>query len=493
MTQASLFHQFLQTNVKLPTLPGIAVRILELVHRGDSSLSEIAEVIATDPPLSAEVLKVTNSSYFGLRHKVTSVSQAASLLGTTLLKNLALSFSLFKCFKNGSKEPFDYEQFWKYSLISAVANRFIVERLLPDKAEEAFFLGLLHDIGILFLRQSMPKQFSMILHEMKRSGNSFFETENHLLGFSHMNTGEHLVKSWGLPESFYKPIGNHHKPKEIEHKCSNDIYLLTSALHLASRIATLLNSRDKSLHLGMADLYIEQTPILQDLKIEEITRIVQKEAESVFPLFEFKMKAKDNYIHVIEEARKGLIELSQDLLTEMIEQKRQIEILQERATSDGLTSLMNYQAFQDILEKEISRSKRHGLPLSLILADIDYFKKVNDTYGHLAGDSVLKRVAALLKDGIRISDSACRYGGEEFAVLLPETDGAGGMILAERLRAQVSSTAFFTDGHRIKLSMSFGVAEMVNRNDFSNADLLKRADRALYEAKRAGRNTCYGC
>jgi len=480
----------MQNNEKLPTLPGIAMRILDIVRQEDSGLKEIAEAISTDPPLSAEVLKITNSSFFGLSHKVTSVSQAANLLGTTIIKNLALSFSLIKNFKNESKEHFDYAQFWKYSLISAIANRFIVGKILSDKAEEAFFLGLLHDIGILFLRQSMPKQFGMVVHEMKRTGNGFYETENNLLGFNHMNTGEYLVKRWGLPESFYMPIGYHHKPQEIESRCSKDICTLTSALHLASRIADLLNSEDKGVRLGMVERYIEQNKMFSGIKIEDITRVVQEETESIFPVFEFKMKAKDNYISVIEDARKELIQLSQDFFNQMIEQKRQIELLQERATSDGLTNLINYQAFQDILAKEISRSKRHGNSLSIILADIDHFKKINDTYGHLMGDSVLKIIANLLKEGVRVSDSVARYGGEEFTVVMPETDGSGGMVIAERLRNIISSTEFCPEGHNIKLTMSFGIAEMVDVDDFSNADLLKRADKALYKAKRAGRNRC---
>ena len=193
---------------------------------------------------------------------------------------------------------------------------------------------------------------------------------------------------------------------------------------------------------------------------------------------------------MIEEARKELINLSQDFLSRMLEQKRQIEILQERATHDGLTSLTNYQTFQEQLEKEIYRSKRYKIPLSIILGDIDHFKQVNDTHGHLTGDYALQAVSKLLKEGLRASDSIARYGGEEFAVIMPETAASGAMTVAERLREAVAFTVLEHEGQKLELTMSFGVVSLLPGEDHSKTDLLKRADQALYRAKNCGRNKC---
>ena len=131
----------LSKNDKLPTLPGIAIKILEAVQRPNPDLQEIAEILASDPPLSAEVLKLINSPFFGLSRKVTSVFHAVSMLGMNVIKNIALSFALVKEFSKNSQGDFDYPNFWKYSLTTAIAARKTAESVYRDGAEDAFLLG----------------------------------------------------------------------------------------------------------------------------------------------------------------------------------------------------------------------------------------------------------------------------------------------------------------------------------------------------------------
>ncbi|MBE9542341.1 MAG: GGDEF domain-containing protein, partial [Proteobacteria bacterium] len=138
----------------------------------------------------------------------------------------------------------------------------------------------------------------------------------------------------------------------------------------------------------------------------------------------------------------------------------------------------------------VYRAKRYNLQLSVILADIDHFKAVNDNYGHLAGDYSLKKIAECLKDSLRESDSAARYGGEEFAFILPETGPDGAFIVAERLRKDIDSIRIDYEGEKISTTMSFGIASFDPANDISKTDLIKKADHALYQAKKAGRNKC---
>jgi len=194
---------------RLPTLPGIAMRILETVARPDADMADIAEIIATDPPLSAEVLKIVNSPIYGLNTKITSVQRAVTVLGTTAVKNLALSFSIIRANHGAKGDSFDYALFWKNSLIAAMACRLLASRILPQFAEDAFFLGLLHNIGILCLVRCMPDQYRMVLHEMDRSGCDFQEAEIQILGFTHMEVGQHLLRFWGLPEIFDLPLRHH--------------------------------------------------------------------------------------------------------------------------------------------------------------------------------------------------------------------------------------------------------------------------------------------
>ncbi|HBI23857.1 MAG TPA: hypothetical protein DDX84_06605 [Nitrospiraceae bacterium] len=155
---------------------------------------------------------------------------------------------------------------------------------------------------------------------------------------------------------------------------------------------------------------------------------------------------------------------------------------------DGLTGLYNHREFQKRLEAEINRASRHGSTLSLLLIDIDYFKKVNDTYGHQSGDEVLHILGDFILKKIRISDFAARYGGEEFSIILPETTSSNAFIFSERLRKEINLLATTVLGKEtINITVSIGIATFPE--DSSKREwLIKAADQALYFAKQKGRN-----
>lgn len=158
------------------------------------------------------------------------------------------------------------------------------------------------------------------------------------------------------------------------------------------------------------------------------------------------------------------------------------------AQTDPLTGLANRRSFFVAAEREWARHLRNSKPLSLFMLDIDHFKQFNDTYGHRLGDSVLSEVALSLREALRTSDTLGRYGGEEFAVLLPETGREAALSLAKRILAAVRGTAIFHAGNRLGVTASIGVATGLAAETGSFDELLEQADRALYEAKNAGRN-----
>jgi two-component system cell cycle response regulator len=154
---------------------------------------------------------------------------------------------------------------------------------------------------------------------------------------------------------------------------------------------------------------------------------------------------------------------------------------------DGLTQIHNKRALFEALEKELMRARRYERDLSLLMFDIDFFKRINDQYGHLAGDHVLRELARIVQERIRREEVFARYGGEEFVILLPETPLPGAAALAESLRARVANHAFVFQGERIPVTVSIGTA-LLGENDKVASDLIQRADEKLYEAKRGGRN-----
>jgi diguanylate cyclase (GGDEF)-like protein len=157
------------------------------------------------------------------------------------------------------------------------------------------------------------------------------------------------------------------------------------------------------------------------------------------------------------------------------------------STVDGLTQVYNRRYFMETLERELSRARRYDRPLALIIFDIDHFKKCNDTYGHRAGDFVLRRIAELVNQRARKVDVVARYGGEEFAVILPEIDLRGANQFAEKIRTMIETEPFVFEGRRVPVTISVGVGEL--ESSVANADdLIKTGDRRLYAAKAGGRN-----
>jgi two-component system, cell cycle response regulator len=175
-----------------------------------------------------------------------------------------------------------------------------------------------------------------------------------------------------------------------------------------------------------------------------------------------------------------------NLMAEKLEESQ--AALRMLATMDGLTGVYNRREFNRWMTSEIERSRREGEPVSLIMVDIDYFKKINDTYGHHIGDEALRCVSSLLKQEVRPGDHVARYGGEEFAIILPKTSGTEAMSVAERLRATIEAQPVLLDtGGVLNLTASIGFATFPMHANSENM-LMTEADKALYRAKESGRN-----
>ena len=170
-----------------------------------------------------------------------------------------------------------------------------------------------------------------------------------------------------------------------------------------------------------------------------------------------------------------------------IENSRLFNEVQLLAITDSLTGLYNRRKFDELATSEFTRAKRYRRPLCAIMIDLDQFKQVNDTYGHIVGDQALSNVASLCKDNLRNIDILARFGGEEFVILLPETKIAEARLTAERLRIDCQDTDFGTTRGSISLTISLGLVEL-DSSCKTLEELITRADQALYASKHAGRN-----
>ncbi|HZN94406.1 MAG TPA: GGDEF domain-containing protein [Myxococcales bacterium] len=173
----------------------------------------------------------------------------------------------------------------------------------------------------------------------------------------------------------------------------------------------------------------------------------------------------------------------QDQLEEALQKN-----LYESATRDGLTRLYNKKYFQEALEKEFAYASRHRVPLAVVMLDVDHFKKINDTYGHPAGDHVLQKLAQVVMGVVRTEDIVARYGGEELSLILRQSTEDAANRCAERIRSEVAKTVFSHNGVRMPVTVSVGVSTTLDKEAGSASDLVSIADGYLYRAKRSGRN-----
>ncbi|RMH58518.1 MAG: HDOD domain-containing protein [Candidatus Hydrogenedentota bacterium] len=209
-------RDFLKNVEKLPTLPGIAMRIIEMANNPKSAADDLSRIIVSDQSLSAKVLRLVNSAYYGIRNRVSSVKQATVILGFNTIKSLALSTAIMDKFATtGVVEGFSRGEFWKHSLGVAITNRILARKtgMRKDEEETFFMAGLLHDIGKVILDQYFHEEFVRVLQHLNTYGGSFHSAEKEVNGLTHAEIGGLLASQWQLPEELIAAIRFHHAPQ----------------------------------------------------------------------------------------------------------------------------------------------------------------------------------------------------------------------------------------------------------------------------------------
>lgn len=495
---AKELHHLIRDQINLPSPPAIAVRILETVQNKDSSLKDLEKIISADPALTGKMLRIANSAFYSLPSEITNVGRALSILGTNVIKNIALSFVIAGNMR-GEEDPFfDFEYFWRRAVTAAVATKMVMA-LLETKNEDIFVAGLLKDLGVLTMYLTKGQDYVQTLRECRATkGTGLVDFEQEKYRYDHQQLGYILLRSWGIPETIITPILYHHNPAEAPEKHR----LAASVLNVANLLSIIYSDSDTSSNvklLGTKMLEFFNIPTEKTLKL--IDDVAQNSVD-ILEIFELDPGEMKPYSQMLQEANDELGKLnfsyeqlvlelkqSKDIAERFADELRRANAkLEQLAFRDGLTGLYNHRYFQEILDREIARVKRYGHPLSLLLFDIDFFKKINDNFGHPTGDQVLINLAESVSRAMRPTDIIARYGGEEFAVILPETNLAGMKVFAERLRRSTAALTTVVQNNAIQVTISCGGALLTAEDNFSKQELIDSADRGLYLSKQNGRN-----
>ncbi|MNX91418.1 Response regulator PleD [compost metagenome] len=229
-----------------------------------------------------------------------------------------------------------------------------------------------------------------------------------------------------------------------------------------------------------------QTSMHEAADLDDLKHVLENHLEGLLGTMDQHRKQRDEREHEVAARLQSLAERVAHMEQEALGFREHLEEQRQKALIDPLTGLPNRAAWSERLEHEISQWQQHGNTLMLAMLDLDHFKRINDNYGHLAGDKVLKIIASVLRKRLRGTDFIARFGGEEFVLLLPSTVPAAGMKLLEHLRASIEACPFHFKGERVTITISMGLTAF---KPGEHSDLvLKRADQALYRAKNAGRN-----
>lgn len=495
--EMTALQDFFDEKLKLPSPPLIAFNILNAVRKDEESFDQLAEIIQADPALTARVLKIANSSLYATQNPIDSLPRAIALIGTQALKNIALSFVIVQKFQDAPQGSFDLNLFWRRAISNAVSAEILAEQL-GYKDHNIFVSALLQDIGVLVMFLSDSAAFTQVLDNKRISGKSLSESEKEQFGFDHTEVGAHLLTNWNLSDTICEPIRYHHNPNPEE-----PYKLASQILNFSDKISSMyhgIQSNKKSIEVrdGLKQLYQ-----FEDEQTASIIDTIGERAREVMDLFSIKPGEMKPFSQIMQEANDelGRLNLSYEQIVLELKQAKQNaeqlardlkqanDSLRELAFRDELSGLYNHRYFQEVFESELNRALRYKHPLSLMLLDIDYFKKINDHYGHLIGDEVIKGISSLMVDLVRHCDIVARYGGEEFAILLPETAMTGAKVLAQRVRRGVEQHLFQHEGETLSVTISIGLASTeMDHLEMNKTALLSHSDKALYRAKRNGRN-----
>jgi diguanylate cyclase (GGDEF)-like protein len=494
-------REVMEKKIRLPSPPAIAIKILDMVRKDDFSFRDLAQIIESDPALVAKVLKVANSPYYNVTRKVDNIDMALSVLGTHAVKNIALSFVICSDMKASGESGFDFDLYWRRAITAAVAAE-LTAALVGMKSQDIFVTALLQDIGIIVLFSSCPEEYQLVMRENIASKGPLYEIEKKCFGFDHQELGSELLSQWHIPESIYIPIKYHHRDDSVPDEYRRQV----EVLRLSNNLSAIYHGGQSVENVLKVRKRFKTAFGVQEDAVEKLIDSVARKSIEILATFEIPAGGMQPFSMILQEANEELSKLNTSyemLVIELRQAKEKAETLadelhnanvklHELVFCDALTGLYNHRFFQEAMDRELDRSKRYKRELSLIIFDIDHFKKVNDSYGHLVGDRVLVALSRTTERAVREADIVARYGGEEFAVILPETDFNATRAVAERLRRDIEDLNIDVDGLTVKVTVSVGYTSYSHSAAIQDKRaVIGMADKALYIAKQSGRNLVY--
>lgn len=464
----------------LPSPPTVAVALLDLFNNPDAGIDDLIGVIQVDPALCARVISHSNSAAVGLPRIVDSVGRATVCLGMNTVRMIALSFSLTE---TSDDSGFDFSEFWNRSVAFAVASQAVC-KLKKQDADAGFLTGMMMNIGELGLYRVENQEVYNQTREMEMPIEAIIKYEIDNLGTNRFEAAADILNQWGFPKEI---------PTTLQHiSAGADLLEMETCLVMGWNLAKLLTETELSKEAVLEIKSNLLTAMANDEeKLENLFDTTQQSWLGYSTMLGQNNDWQETTIREIEKsARIKMTSISIMHAQEHTKAEQEVEELRATATKDALTGVNNRRAYDKDGLATFRGCQRSNGTVSILVIDIDRFKLFNDTHGHKVGDETLKHVATTMSNTLREYDNLFRYGGEEFAVILPGNDQDTAFKVAERLRKAVANSPVQIGLNSLNVSISVGIATFTDANQGMFETLFENADSSLYKAKKNGRNRC---
>lgn len=473
----------------VPTLPVVAMQLLELTSNPDVALKEIAGLIQSDPGLASKVLKTVNSSFYGLPKPCPSIERAIVILGLKAIKSLVLGFSMVNLTK-GMGEDLDLGDFWKHTILAAVGARQIAQDTGMPEPDEVFAAALMQDIGVLTMLAVNTGVYAPILTETSSCHHDLMEMEHQQLNLDHVQVGTAMAEKWRMPTPIVVGIRHHHDSVPPQDENEQLIKCIVAGELAANAMTQEPIGESLSKLTTTLDAWFGQG----DQDVETLIDHIQQASREVAKLLEQQIGDVPSAQELMNRANERLFETQ-------LETQREADQAKRDAVTDGLTRIPNRAHFDQVVVNALADAVSKQKPVAVLFSDADKFKFVNDTYGHPCGDAVLIELAKRVSETVGERGTVCRYGGEEFVVVLPGMETPEAAKVGEEIRLAIADKPFELAGvagapdEPLPRTVSVGVASWNPGDaDLTAEQLTQRADKAVYTAKESGRNNvkCWG-
>lgn len=359
----------------------------------------------------------------------------------------------------------------------SIVVHFMFERIIAEQSDTAIVVNISGQQGML------SQQASLFTLEYLNSGSAEFKTEAAKTLNTMQKNHQYLLQEHfrSLQDNQPSPLSESMQNLyfELPHQLDKNVKDFSQLINLSLNMAISGNNEDpeaQNRHFWQ----LAKKPLLASLN----TVLKQYESESLSKVNELRGAQQFVFSIIIFTILVEALFIFRPMVSKV---KRLAERLQQEASFDQLSGLFNRRAFAILAKKAVAHSIRYKDPLSLLTFDIDHFKSVKDSYGHDVGDTVIQHIGDIIKNSVRESDTVARFGGEEFVVLLPQTDEADAMLLAEKVRQKIENTPLELPKLIIEMTASCGISQFA-ASELAMDAMLKRSDKALYQAKKQGRN-----